>query len=232
MGRQMAGGRVHGKLFSRKAYIRICTDTGALFEIGKLTNQLIRSHRDHFLILLGDRGIGIIGVRAIPAGIQFQRAARKADGTFIDLHCDLTIPKCLQVHKRIARKQTRKGKGSIRLRVTGHAAPIQRKDPVTAELNTGGLRICARIGSLHSIAHTLDAAKKLCGVHTQGCIILYGPALRIIFMGGNGECRSPLPAVQLQLPILFVLRIKGKCQVALKMSAGFHYILCPLKNEG
>ena len=181
---------------------------------------------------MGDRGIGIIGVRAIPAGIQFQRAARKADGTFIDLHRDLTIPKCLQVHKRIARKQTRKGKDSIRLRVTGHAAPIQRKDPVTAELNTGGLRICARIGSLHSIAHTLDAAKKLCGVHTQGCIILYGPALRIIFTGGNGECRSPLLTVQLQFPILFVLRIKGKCQFPFKMGAGFHYILCPLKNEG
>ena len=51
-------------------------------------------------------------------------------------------------------------------------------------------------------------------------------------MGGNGECRSPLPTVQLQLPILFVLRIKGKFQFPFKMGAGFHYILCPLKNEG
>ena len=136
------------------------------------------------------------------------------------------------MYKRIARKQTRKREYGIRLRVTGHAAPIQREDPATAKLNTGGLRICARIGSLHSIAHTLDAAEKLCGVHTQGCIILYGPALRIIFMGGNGERRSSLPTAQLQFPILFVLRIKAKCQFPFKMGAGFHYILCPLKNEG
>ena len=50
-------------------------------------------------------------------------------------------------------------------------------------------------------------------------------------MGSNGECCSPLPAVQLQFPILFVLRIKAKCQFPFKMGAGFHYILCPLKNE-
>ena len=198
----------------------------------KLMDQLIRSHRDHFLILLGDRGIGIIGVRAIPAGIQFQRAARKADGTFIDLHRDLTIPKCLQVYKRFARKQTRKGKDGIRLRVTGHAVPIQRKNMTSAKLNTGTFRICARVFLPHGIAYPLNSSEKLRRVHLQGFAILYSSTLRIIFAGGNGKFRGSLTAEHLQLPILLGLLDKGEHQFSFKMGAGFHYVLCPLKNEG
>ena len=133
--------------------------------------------------------------------------------------------------ERIAPQQTGGRKNRTRLRITGHATSIQRKNAVFPKLDTCALRPAVEASLFRGIAHTLDSVIKRGGVHTQGCTVLYDPALRIIFMGGNRKFRDSLSAECLYLPFLFVLWNKGKRQLSLKMGTGFHHVLCPGKNE-
>lgn len=128
--------------------------------------------------------------------------------------------------ERITQHQTGHRKNCIRLRIAGHAASIQRKNAVFSKLDTGTLRPTVEASLFRGIAYALDPAEKRSGVHTQGCAVLYSPALRIIFMGRNRKFRGSLSTAHLQRSIFFVLENEGDRQFSLKMGAGFHHILC------
>ena len=136
------------------------------------------------------------------------------------------------MRERIAQQQTGHRENRIRLRITGHATSIQRKNAVFPKLDTCALRPAVEASLFCGIAYTLDSAEKRSGVQTQGYAVLYGPALRIIFMGDDRKLRGSLPTEHLYLPIPFVLWSKGNRQFSLKMSTGFHHVLCSGKNEG
>lgn len=74
--------------------VRKCAAANAFFKISEFPQQFIRLHRNDFPIDLGDRGVGIIGVHAISADIQFQRLVRKTHLMSADLYRNFIFSKC------------------------------------------------------------------------------------------------------------------------------------------
>ena len=95
---------------------------------------------------------------------------------------------------RIAQQQTWHGENCIRLRVTGHAASIQRKNAVFPKLDTSTLRPAVEASLFRGIAYALDPVEKRGGIPAQGRALLYGSTLRIIFIGGSRKLRGSLLA--------------------------------------